>query len=60
MRKIIEITALIIFIAAIHLAGCDSESWTWFYWSKFITGGLMGVAVLLGYVIKRKETYEIR
>ena len=53
--KLIEITALIIFVAAIHLAGCDSESWAWFYWSKFVAVGMMGVVVLLGNIIKRAE-----
>lgn len=51
----IKLTALIIFIAAIHLAGCDSESWAWFYWSKVVAAGLFGVTVLLGNVIKKEE-----
>ena len=49
----IKFTALIIFIAAIHLAGCDSESMAWFYWSKVIAIGLMGLSVVLGNMIKR-------
>ena len=53
--KLIEITALIIFIAAIHLAGADSGNFTDFLWSKVAAGGLMGVAVLLGNIIKRAE-----
>ena len=53
--KLLQITALIIFITGIHLAGCDSESMAWFYWSKPIAVCLLGVAVLLGNVIKRKE-----
>jgi hypothetical protein len=51
--KLLQLTALIVFIAGIHLAGCDSESWAWFYWSKPVAVGLMGVAVLLGNIIKQ-------
>ena len=45
--KLIEITALIIFIAGIHLASCDSESWTWFLWSKVVAVGLLGLSAII-------------
>ena len=48
-----KIIALIIFIAAIHLAGADSGNFTDFFWSKVAAVSLMGIAVFLGCVIKR-------
>lgn len=45
--KLIEITALIIFVFAIYLAGADSGNFTDFLWSKVVAVGLMGVAVLI-------------
>ena len=45
--KLLQLTALIVFIAGIHLAGCDSESWAWFSWSKVAAACLMGLSALM-------------
>ena len=45
--KLIEITALIIFIAGIHIASCDSGNMAWFLWSKVVGACLMGLSALI-------------
>ena len=47
MKKLLQITALIIFIAGIHLAGCDSGNMAWFLWSKVVGACLMGLLALI-------------
>ena len=50
--KLIEITALIIFIAGIHIASCDSGNMAWFLWSKVVGACLMGLSA---FMINRAE-----
>jgi hypothetical protein len=45
--KLIEITALIIFIAGILLGSCDSDDFTVFLWSKIAAVSLMGLSALI-------------
>ena len=53
--KLLQITALIIFIAGIHLAGADSDNFTVFLWSKVVGACLLGVVF---FITRRKEIYD--
>jgi hypothetical protein len=45
--KLLQLTALIVFIAGIHLAGCDSDDFTVFLWSKIAAACLFGATMFL-------------
>lgn len=45
--KLIEVAMVVFAVTGIHFAGCDSESMVWFYWSKVIAAGLLGILILL-------------
>lgn len=53
--KLIEIAIIATTILGILLAGSDSESWTWFLWSKVFAAGLLGASYMLCNVIRERE-----
>jgi len=53
--KLSEITIVLMAIAGILLASCDSESWAWFLWSKVIAACLLGLSIMLCNIIKQRE-----
>ena len=45
--KLIEIVTITFLFIGVLLAACDSESWTWFLWSKVVAAVLLGTTILL-------------